>query len=242
MRIFREWRLVLGLGLLLPTVWRAIKWLLDLLGMADLVISRSKNPDWMGAVINAIINWFVDPPGWMLFAWLIIGFILIRSDLQRGIQSSIGSALFSLKGLEIVFIDGDSRCVHDTAHPLYGGISRRSWNVGVRNSTKNKSIDDVSLRANDTRFTQCMIGVSHMDANAKMRFPVFFNVNTLCPGGEDFVKLFEWNAGDMSSGPHDILNKKQTIIIEARGRDTPPRLATLEYDPSTRPPIVRRVS
>jgi hypothetical protein len=143
--------------------------------------------------------------------------------------------------IEVIFDESDHRCVRDQLD-LNGNISVRRWHVGVRNISSANSIDDVTLRAQESAFVTCTIGIAHMPiGRPQLRNPIILKVDTLPPGAEEFVELFGLN-GTNVYGEGDILSKKQTFTLEARGRDTPTRLLVLEYDPSTRPPSIRRVS
>jgi hypothetical protein len=73
------------------------------------------------------------------------------------------------------------------------------------------------------------------------RNQVILKLDTLPPKAEEYVELFGLGAHDVWS-ENDILAKKQTFTLEARGRDTQTVLAVLEYDPTNRPPTIRRIS
>jgi hypothetical protein len=148
----------------------------------------------------------------------------------------------SSRVLEIVYGEDLPECVRDTRNPLYGGTDVRRWWVGLRNSSTSKSVDEVSLRAHSNQFVECTIAVAHRPVEGwREHNPIFLKLETLPPKAEEFVELFgvavgkRWNEGD-------ILGKKQTFTLEARGRDVKTVRAVLEYDPTTDPPIIRRTS
>jgi hypothetical protein len=143
--------------------------------------------------------------------------------------------------LEIILDENDQRCVRD--HPdLYGGIRSRHWWVGLKNVSVAKSIDDVSLRAQQNQFVDSTVRVAHDLRDGSMpRNPIVLKIDTLSPNAEELVDLFGLGGSDVYS-EGDILAKKNRFVLEARGRDTQRVLVVLEYDPSTRPPVIRRVS
>jgi hypothetical protein len=110
---------------------------------------------------------------------------------------------------------------------------------GLRNASATKSIDDVSLRADDSHFVRCTIAIrdgGRLDPNR-----IVAEFSTISPDSVEFVKLFSMS-GDDVYGEQDILAKKQTFTLEVRGRDTPKSARTLEYDPATKPPTIRRIT
>lgn len=114
--------------------------------------------------------------------------------------------------------------------------------VGVRNASAARSIDEVSVRARDNPFVHCTISIAHSVPGARFaRNPVIFETASLPPGSEEFVELFGLGGSDVYS-EQDLLSKKQTFQLEARGRDSQTLVAVLEYDPSSRPPTIRRVA
>jgi hypothetical protein len=68
---------------------------------------------------------------------------------------------------------------------------------------------------------------------------IITELRTLHPRVTKVVKLFSLNASDIW-GEQDVLAKKQMFTLQVVGRNTPPALIVLEYDPSTSPPLIRR--
>ena len=143
--------------------------------------------------------------------------------------------------LEILFDEHDDKFVRDKSG-YYGGIQTRSWFVGLHNASITKNIDDVTLRAHDSQFVQCTIAVERIRGDGRLEPDrIVAEFSTISPDATEFVKLFSMSGTDIW-GEQDILAKKQTFTLEVRGRDTPKATLTLEYDPSTRPPIIRRTA
>jgi hypothetical protein len=71
--------------------------------------------------------------------------------------------------------------------------------------------------------------------------PIFLELQTLQPKAEEFVYLFGLDV-KVVRNENDILANKQTFTIETRGRDVETVRAVLEYDPTTIPPFIRRIS
>jgi hypothetical protein len=142
--------------------------------------------------------------------------------------------------IEIIFDEEDQRSVIDEPD-WYGGIRVRRWRVGVRNASLQKNIDEISLRAHQNQFVDCTIAIAHSLPGRRLkRNPVILELASLSPDAAEFVELFGLSPNDLFS-EGDILSKKQTFTLEARGRDAKTVLAVLEY-PSSRPPVIRRES
>jgi hypothetical protein len=164
--------------------------------------------------------------------WLIIR--LVRRDYAAQLGETRAN---SERQLDLLFDDKDPAFVRDR-RGVYGIQSRR-WYVGVHNAGS-KSIDDVTMRARESQFVECTIAVARIlpgDLRVR-REPVIAEFRTLSPGATEMVELFGLGAEEHSE--QDILSKKQTFTLEARGRDTPVALLVLEYDPLTKPPVIRR--
>jgi hypothetical protein len=145
------------------------------------------------------------------------------------------------RAIEIVFDASDPRCVREEKGLSDNIRVRRFW-AGVKNASARRSVDEISMRARESQFVQCTVAIAHTLPNRRpQRNPVVLEVATLPPGAEEFVELFGLG-GDNVYGEHDIMSKVQTFTLEARGRDAAMVTATLEYDPSTRPPTIRRIS
>jgi hypothetical protein len=140
--------------------------------------------------------------------------------------------------LDILFNEDDRAFVRDK-RGLYGTVRTRRWWVGVHNASRTWSIDDITLRAREGHFVDCTIAIAHRQpGQLTMREPVIAEFRTLPPGATEMVELFGLGADEYSE--QDILSKKQTFTLEVRGRDTPVAQLVLEYDPATKPPIIRR--
>ena len=74
-----------GFLLLVPELWRGIKWLLGWGGAIDLVMERSGDPKWVGTVLGAIIS----PPPYLTIPLILAGLSLIYWDLRRSNKLSI---------------------------------------------------------------------------------------------------------------------------------------------------------
>jgi hypothetical protein len=139
--------------------------------------------------------------------------------------------------LDILFNEDDPGFVRDEKG-LYGTTRVRQWYVGVQNASRTKSIDDITLRAKEGQFVDCTVAVAHQHpGRLREREPVIAEFRTLSPGATEMVHLFGLGADEHSE--QDILSKPQRFTLEARGRDTPIALLALDYDPSTKPPIIR---
>jgi hypothetical protein len=193
-------------------------------------------------------------PAFPWYYWTIVVLVLIVVAVLEGAYrehisltakiEELGAGLNALheelRILQILFDERDSRCVRDEPD-LYGRIRVRRWYAGVHNASRRTSIDGVTLRAHDSQFVQCTIGVAHLEPGGSVKSPIVSKIETLPPGAEEFSELFGVGGSDVYS-EHDILSKKQTFTLEARGRDAEKCLATLEYDPSTKPATIRRLS
>lgn len=79
-RFFKApWRKLVGVGLLLPSGWQFCRWLLEGAGYVDFFNTHIKEPGWVGAVIE----WLVNPPPWTFLPTIILGFALILWDERR---------------------------------------------------------------------------------------------------------------------------------------------------------------
>ncbi|MBA7476023.1 hypothetical protein ES707_11398 [subsurface metagenome] len=74
-----------GLILLFPELWRAFKWLLGWGGAVDLVMERSTDPKWVGAVLSVLAS----PPPYLTIPLIVAGLVLIYLDLRRSNNLSI---------------------------------------------------------------------------------------------------------------------------------------------------------
>jgi hypothetical protein len=178
--------------------------------------------------------------------WLLAGFLGLAGitawegfDVRERLRSFGRKRDVETRILEIIFDENDPRCVRQREE---GNGEVRRWWVGIRNASTMKSVDDVSLRAQQRTFVECTISVAHMLADGRLsRTPILTEVATLPPNAEEFVELFGLSASDTWVGK-DILAERSTFVLEARGRDARTVIAVLEYDPRTRPPTIRRVS
>jgi hypothetical protein len=124
---------------------------------------------------------------------------------------------------------------------LYGGIKCRHYSVGLKNASKTKSIDDICLRALESHFVLCAISPERMPLHKIVdRNPTILKLDTLAPDAAQFAEMFSIGGTDIW-GEQDILSKKHAFTLEAHARDTQKATITLEYDPSTKPPTVRRI-
>jgi hypothetical protein len=140
--------------------------------------------------------------------------------------------------LDILFNEDDTAFVRDRKG-LYGTTRTRRWWVGIHNASRTRSIDDISLRAREGQFVDCTIAIAHQHpGRLTEREPIIAELRTLPPGATEMVELFGLGADEYSE--QDILSKRQRFTLELRARDTPVVQFVLEYDPSTKPPIIRR--
>jgi hypothetical protein len=141
-------------------------------------------------------------------------------------------------GLEFIFDTSNAKYVRDEVDDL-GGIKSRFWFVGVRNSSSVKSIDDISLRANEGDFVGVTVAEAHARPDRSVeREPVLRVWRTLPPRAEELVPLFGLDP-NVGSNFQDALGKANRFTLELRGRDTPTVWAAFEYQPTTPPTITR---
>jgi hypothetical protein len=240
-----EWlkvRLVYWTDLLKKQIWPWVVIPLNFLGFLPLVrdnvlspelATKLKMPAWLPA-----IPWY---------CWIISALVMALAAVLEGAYRE-HAVLFSKfnstvnRSLELIFDEGDSRCVRNRRLRLYDGIASTHWYIGMRNASMHKSVDEISLIAHKNQFVDCTISLAHLRGLGLPRGnPVIEKLDTLPPGAEEFIELFGLSATDKWS-ENDILSKKQTFTLEARARDTPAALAVLEYDPTTRPATIRRIS
>lgn len=213
------------------------------LGVLLLVHARGYYPEqWVSSVLGNIIG--SQGVDWILaglFGFACLGaweFFHIGDALRNFGKKKDPEA----RVIQIIFDENDPRCVVDEPSP-YGGIRVRRWHLGVRNASLVKSIDDISVAAQYDRFVECTIKLAHTPYGQRLGRgnPVMLKILTLSPGAEEFVELFGLSPNDTWSDG-DIFAQKNRFVIEARGRDTQTVFATLEYDPTSRPIVIRRAS
>ena len=61
------------------TIFRYAKDIISLFGDIDLLVERSRDPGWIGAMIGFLL----DPPGWLILVVVIAGLIAIYLDVRR---------------------------------------------------------------------------------------------------------------------------------------------------------------
>lgn len=77
--IKRHWVSVIGLFSFVEPALRFSKWLIGLLGDIDFVIARSKEPDWLGVLVQHLL----DLPAWSSPVLVLVGLGLIYWDVRR---------------------------------------------------------------------------------------------------------------------------------------------------------------
>jgi len=75
----RHWPIILGTVNCLTSFWSAVRWVLDRVGYAELLVAHFRDPGWLGAMLTP----FLDPPPWLVFPCFVIGFLLIWWDMRR---------------------------------------------------------------------------------------------------------------------------------------------------------------
>lgn len=79
-RLFRfSWRSLTGLLFLLPSAWQSCRHLLDYAGYYDFYVSHAKEPGWVGAVLECLLN----PPPWTLLPTIALGLAFIYWDARK---------------------------------------------------------------------------------------------------------------------------------------------------------------
>jgi hypothetical protein len=116
-------------------------------------------------------------------------------------------------------------------------IGRR---LGVRNRSETKSIDDVSLRAQEGRFVRHSIAIAY-DPNTPKRVPIILERKSLPPRAIEYAELFGLDGDVANQASDDLFAKSQRFTLEARGRDTLTVQVEFEYLP-TNPPTIRQLT
>lgn len=79
MRVFRHAFAAFGVLTLCVPAFKAAKWVIGLGGDVDFILSRSKDPDWVGRMLTLLI----EAPGWLVLLLLVTGVFLIVWDNRR---------------------------------------------------------------------------------------------------------------------------------------------------------------
>jgi hypothetical protein len=111
----------------------------------------------------------------------------------------------------------------------------------VRNTLPSKSVDQIEISTADTVFSRTTMRTDDLERQVVHKRLILAEIRTLSPGADVCVSLFALGNDDIW-GEQDVLNKRQNFTLELRARDAPSRSITLEYDPSVRPPRIRRAS
>jgi hypothetical protein len=135
--------------------------------------------------------------------------------------------------IEITFDPSDKKCVKKTG-ALYGDTGERYY-IFIRNSGQ-RTLENVSIRALESWFTQIIIAVAQKGHSDSYRKPVMIlEMDELHPDAPEKIELFGVSYLDPNSGSKDILCTVQRFTLEARAKDTKAVRITLEYDPRARP-------
>jgi len=141
--------------------------------------------------------------------------------------------------IELLFEENDSRYFNDIPS-LYSTPMGRKWKIAVRNASKRKSADALTVRAKECWFVDCTIAEAHSKRDrGREKEPIILSLETLEPQAVQYVELFgvDWKP---SNTPGDVLKRAHDFIIEARARDAVTVLMTLRYEP-TEPPTLKRL-
>jgi hypothetical protein len=139
--------------------------------------------------------------------------------------------------IELVFDESDSRFVRDFHGKLHGALLGRKWYIGVKNSSKTRNVDDISIRALESEFVAFSFAQrSKVQGQMFGNEHLFYQKDTLEPGVMEIVEL--WGIGsDPMHESGDVFKKTHEFIIEARARDAETKRLVLRYVPTT-PPLI----
>ena len=182
------------------------------------------------------LPWYVWALMTMVVLALLIGEGSYRLSVQDGkertsIEEKLNLILNDTAKLEFIFDHGDKRCVKDEFYPFNDKPPRsRHWSVGLRNSSKFKSADEIVIVARNSWFVECTIaaGEEYITGRRAAKNPVVHTFATLQPGAEEYVGLFGLGVGP----PGDVFKKPHEFVLEARARDVETVRLTLIYEPT----------
>lgn len=128
--------------------------------------------------------------------------------------------------LRIVYDDGSK--------PIAGlhGASGERYYIKLRNEGL-VTLHNLSLQLLPSRLAHAVVSYKWPSRGN----PILFELNDLHPNSEEEIYLFGLSYGAGSSNPDDVFNIKQTLVIEARARDTKAVKVEFEYDPDARPMV-----
>ena len=137
--------------------------------------------------------------------------------------------------LSISFDPDDSRCIR-YGRGLQGNTGERFYLLVTNNG--NKTLNDVSVRALPSIFTECGIAVCHqMHTAPEGSTVVIFERDELHPWATDTTFVFGMSYHSETSNADDVFGNVQHFTIEARARDAKTVQMNFEFNISHRPMI-----
>jgi hypothetical protein len=111
--IRRHWLVLAGCLPLIPPATKGALSLVNFGGNIDFVISRSQNPGWVGRMIN----WLIDPPGWLILPLIALGLTCIYWDAKRQLVTR-GTGAGNPDPIAASRVDAKSRELAGIAHAM----------------------------------------------------------------------------------------------------------------------------
>jgi hypothetical protein len=157
------------------------------------------------------------------------------------LQNRIAAVEDETPRLELIFDEKNPLCVKDEYYTQFNDRPPKSrhWSIGIMNTSKLRSIDNILIIARQSWFVDNTIVVVLENQRRKLQQKnptIVFSCDTLQPKAEEFVPLFALEINPKG----DVFQRKQEFTLEARGRNVETTTITLIYEPAEPFPIIKR--